>query len=136
MQTNILLGKPFCKVALQRVVKAARLEPDIASWPQGLQTEIGEKGITLSGGQKARVAMARALYADADVYLLDDPLSAVDPKVARLLFKHAIMDQLVAKGKLVVLVTHQLQFVPFATQVQPTYSSLSLIVGCLLINLI
>jgi ABC-type sulfate/molybdate transport systems ATPase subunit len=72
------------------------------------QTEIGEKGVTLSGGQQQRVALARALYADADVYLLDDVLSAVDAHVGEHLFKHCIRDLLVKRGKTVILVSHQI----------------------------
>ena len=59
-----------------------QLEPDLALCPQGISTLIGEQGVNISGGQKARIALARALYADADIYLLDDPLSAIDPAVA------------------------------------------------------
>ena len=72
-------------------------------------TLIGERGITLSGGQKARVSLARALYSESSIILLDDPLSAVDAKVARDLFDLAIKGELV-RGKTVVLVTHHLNF--------------------------
>ena len=71
-------------------------------------TEIGERGINLSGGQKARVALARAVYSRRDIYLLDDPLSAVDAKVAKLLFEKVIMGML--KDYSVILVTHQIHF--------------------------
>lgn len=69
---------------------------------------IGERGINISGGQKARISLARAIYSEADIYLLDDPLSAVDPQVAHNIFHECIEGFL--KNKLVVLVTHQLQF--------------------------
>jgi ABC-type multidrug transport system fused ATPase/permease subunit len=69
---------------------------------------IGEKGINISGGQKARISLARAIYSDADIYLLDDPLSAVDPAVASSIYNECIQNAL--KDKLVILVTHQLQF--------------------------
>ena len=72
-------------------------------------TEIGERGVTLSGGQKARVSLARAVYANRDIVLMDDPLSAVDTKVGRHMFDEAIMGLL--SSKLRVLVTHQLQYV-------------------------
>jgi len=75
--------------------------------PAGDASEIGEKGINLSGGQKHRVALARAVYAAADVLLLDDPLSAVDAHVGRALFEGCICDEL--RGRTRVLVTHQLQ---------------------------
>ena len=71
----------------------------------GDKTMVGEKGITLSGGQKSRVALARAVYQDKDIYLLDDPLSAVDPKVASKIFSNCINGLL--KDKTRVLVTHQ-----------------------------
>ena len=74
----------------------------------GDETQIGEKGINLSGGQKARVSLARALYSDADIYLLDDPLSAVDTKVGDNIFSKAI--QLFLEKKTVLLNTHQLHF--------------------------
>ena len=104
---------------LAAVVAACCLGPDIAQLPDGLATEIGEKGVNLSGGQKARVSLARACYAKADVVLLDDPLSAVDPAVARHLFHSAIVGWLAkTNGACVVLVTHQRQFLKFADKVR------------------
>ena len=76
---------------------------------KGDSTILGEKGTTLSGGQKARLALARALYANADIYFLDDPISAVDAKVARKIYENAILG-LVKKGKTVVLTTHQISY--------------------------
>jgi ATP-binding cassette, subfamily C (CFTR/MRP), member 4 len=73
---------------------------------RGVDTIIGERGINVSGGQKARISLARAIYSEADIYLLDDPLSAVDPHVANEIFSQCIRG--VLKNKLVVLVTHQL----------------------------
>ena len=78
--------------------------------PAGDMTEIGERGINLSGGQKARVSLARAVYSDRDVYLLDDPLSAVDTHVAEHIFDQCITGKLAKKT--VVLVTHAVQFLP------------------------
>ena len=80
--------------------------------PAGDETEIGEKGVNLSGGQRHRVALARACYAQADVYLLDDPLSAVDAHVGRHLLNHCILEYLGNKTR--ILVTHQLQYLPDA----------------------
>lgn len=78
-------------------------------------TEIGEKGINLSGGQKARVSFARALYSDSSIYLLDDPLSAVDPRVGNLLLRKALLEFL--GGRTRVLVTHQLSVLPYVDRV-------------------
>lgn len=75
--------------------------------PKGADTEIGDRGTTLSGGQKARISLARAVYSDADIYLLDDPLSAVDPEVAAKIFKKCINGFL--KDRCRILVTHQVQ---------------------------
>jgi hypothetical protein len=72
------------------VVRSCALEHDLAGFPAGDETEIGERGINLSGGQKARIALARAAYSRPAVALLDDPLSAVDPKVAKILFTECI----------------------------------------------
>lgn len=81
---------------------------DFKQFSNGDMTIIGERGAALSGGQRARVNLARAIYQQADIYLLDDPLSAVDTKVARRLFKDCIIDFL--KDKTRILVTHQLHF--------------------------
>jgi ABC-type multidrug transport system fused ATPase/permease subunit len=112
LRDNILFGRPYEEQAFRRAVHACALDADLASFPAGDKTEIGERGINLSGGQKARVAFARAVYADADIYLLDDPLSAVDAHVGRHLWRHAIERALKQRGKTVVIVTHQLQYLP------------------------
>ena len=78
-------------------------------------TFVGERGVTLSGGQRARVSLARAVYADADIYLLDDPLSAFDASVGKHLFEECLCGTLKNKAK--VLVTHQLQFLPAADHI-------------------
>lgn len=70
-------------------------------------TEIGERGVTLSGGQKQRISLARALYSDREIYLLDDPLSAVDPDVAETIFSKVVLGKLL--GKTVLIVTHQIK---------------------------
>ncbi|CAK5086672.1 unnamed protein product [Meloidogyne enterolobii] len=93
-----------------RVVDACALKSDFAVLPEGDQTEIGERGINLSGGQKARVNLARALYHQADIYLLDDVLSAVDAIVGRHLFDLAIGPESLTKGSTRVLVTHSLAY--------------------------
>jgi ABC-type multidrug transport system fused ATPase/permease subunit len=96
-------------------VRVCCLEPDLESLAQGDATEVGESGVSLSGGQKARVTLARAVRSGADVYLLDDPLSAVDAHVGSELFHTAICSELAGTTR--VLVTHQLQFLPHVDRV-------------------
>ncbi|RCN49286.1 ABC transporter transmembrane region [Ancylostoma caninum] len=88
VRDNILFGKPFDKRRYNQVLNACALKPDLKILTNGDMTEIGEKGINLSGGQKARISLARAVYQDFDVYLLDDPLSAVDAHVGRHIFEN------------------------------------------------
>ncbi|CAF4260661.1 unnamed protein product, partial [Rotaria sordida] len=88
---------------------------DFVQLPHGENTLVGDQGVMLSGGQKARVNMARALYHDADIYLLDDPLSAVDTKVSKHLFDKSIKYYL--RDKICILVTHQIQFLQDATKI-------------------
>ena len=79
MLNNILFGKELDEEEVKRAVKTSQLEEDLKQLPQGIETLVGEQGVNISGGQRARIALARALYSDADILLLDDPLSAVDP---------------------------------------------------------
>lgn len=83
---NILFGKPMNKEHYWKTLRACALDKDLESFPHGDLTEIGERGMNMSGGQKQRMQLARAVYQDADVYLLDDPLSAVDAHTAASLF--------------------------------------------------
>jgi len=115
IRENILFGLDFDDEFYARVVRASNLINDFKSFALKDLTEIGEKGITLSGGQKARVALARALYSRADIYLLDDPLSAVDTKVAKQLYENAIRTFL--RDKTVLLATHQVHFVRDAEKI-------------------
>jgi len=91
-------------------MEACCLDEDVAALSHGHSTLIGDRGVTLSGGQRQRVSLARAVYSDRDIYLLDDPLAAVDPNVALAVFRRVVLDLLV--GKTVLLVTHQLQVKP------------------------
>uniref|UniRef100_A0A3P9LF64 ATP-binding cassette, sub-family C (CFTR/MRP), member 4 n=1 Tax=Oryzias latipes TaxID=8090 RepID=A0A3P9LF64_ORYLA len=115
IRSNILFGKEFDQQKYDRVIKACALKRDLELLPGGDQTVIGDRGATLSGGQKARVNLARAVYQEADVYLLDDPLSAVDAEVGRHLFEKCICGVLRKKPR--VLVTHQLQYLTEADQI-------------------
>jgi len=111
VRQNIIMGHPFDELWYSEVVNACGLKPDIGRLQNGDETFVGDRGVQLSGGQKARIGLARALFCDSDVLLLDDPLSAVDSKVARLLFYEAILGLAVKRGKCTILVTHQHQFV-------------------------
>ena len=73
------MGKKFDEEVFNRAIDASQLTKDIEGFKKGADTVIGERGINISGGQKARISLARAIYSEADIYLLDDPLSAVDP---------------------------------------------------------
>jgi len=87
VRKNILLGCQMDRDLYERVLSACELNTDCGVWPNGDLTELGEHGINISGGQKARVSLARAAYSRSDINLLDDPLSAVDPAVANSLFE-------------------------------------------------
>jgi ATP-binding cassette, subfamily C (CFTR/MRP), member 1 len=106
VRDNIVFGKELDKEWYDEVIDACALRPDLAMLPQGDSTEIGERGITISGGQKQRLNIARAIYYDADIVLMDDPLSAVDSHTGRHIFDKAILGLL--GGKCRVLATHQL----------------------------
>ncbi|XP_076168369.1 ATP-binding cassette sub-family C member 4 [Ptiloglossa arizonensis] len=108
VRQNILFGQPYERHRYQRVVKACSLLRDFQQFPQGDQTVVGERGSSLSGGQKARINLARSLYRQADIYLLDDPLSAVDTHVSKHLFEECMQRYLAGKTR--ILVTHQLQY--------------------------
>eukprot|EP00759_Apiculatamorpha_spiralis_P049118 PhF_6_TR44185/c1_g1_i1/m.67737 len=108
LKANVILGLPFDEVKYNKVVSVCQLSSDLAQLPNGDATEIGEKGINLSGGQRQRVSLARAMYHDADIYILDDPLSAVDAHVAHALMHECFLGYL--SGRTRILVTHQTQF--------------------------
>ncbi|KAF9150200.1 Canalicular multispecific organic anion transporter 2 [Linnemannia schmuckeri] len=109
LRDNILFGNEYNQERYQHILLACGLEPDLAILPAGDMTEIGERGINLSGGQKQRVSLARAAYDDADIYLLDDPLSAVDAHVDRHLWDHLLGPTGLLRNKARVLVTHGIQ---------------------------
>ncbi|CAM9867450.1 unnamed protein product, partial [Ectocarpus sp. 12 AP-2014] len=105
IRENILFGRAMDQKRYDAVIRDCALERDLSLLPSGDQTGIGDRGVNLSGGQKARVGLARMAYAHADTYLMDDPLSAVDPAVGRELFSKVVCGRL--KGSTRVLVTHQ-----------------------------
>ncbi|CAM8972586.1 unnamed protein product [Rhodiola kirilowii] len=110
IQENILFGSPMDHQRYQETLERCSLVKDLELLPYGDLTQIGERGVNLSGGQKQRIQLARALYQDADVYLLDDPFSAVDAHTASSLFNEYVMTAL--SRKTVLLVTHQVDFLP------------------------
>eukprot|EP00123_Amoebidium_parasiticum_P018424 comp24199_c0_seq1/m.44437 comp24199_c0_seq1/g.44437 ORF comp24199_c0_seq1/g.44437 comp24199_c0_seq1/m.44437 type:complete len:1466 (-) comp24199_c0_seq1:528-4925(-) len=112
VRDNILFGRAYEERRYRQVVEACALQPDLAILPAGDMTEIGEKGINLSGGQKQRIAMARAVYQDCDIYVLDDPLSAVDPHVATHMFEKVLGPRGLLKDKTRLLVTHRIDCLP------------------------
>lgn len=112
LQDNITFGLPMNATFYDQVIEACALKPDLAMLPGGDQTEIGEKGINLSGGQKQRVSLARAVYSGADVYILDDPLSAVDSHVGRHIFDNVFGENGLLKDKTRLLVTHAVVYLP------------------------
>ncbi|XP_015609770.1 probable multidrug resistance-associated protein lethal(2)03659 isoform X2 [Cephus cinctus] len=108
VQQNILFGRKMDQHRYDQVVKVCQLKRDFCLLPYGDRTVVGERGISLSGGQRARINLARAIYAEASIYLLDDPLSAVDAHVGKHMFDQCIDEHL--QGKTRLLVTHQLQY--------------------------
>uniref|UniRef100_A0A8C2XIA3 Multidrug resistance-associated protein 4 n=1 Tax=Cyclopterus lumpus TaxID=8103 RepID=A0A8C2XIA3_CYCLU len=115
IRSNILFGKDLNPKKYDRVLRACALKRDMDLLPGGDLAMVGDRGANLSGGQKSRVSLARAVYQDADIYLLDDPLSAVDAEVGRHLFEECICGLLRKKPR--ILVTHQLQYLKAADQI-------------------
>jgi ABC-type multidrug transport system fused ATPase/permease subunit len=111
VKDNITLGSHLDPEWYDTIVDACGLRLDFSQFANGDQTIVGDRGIQCSGGQRARIGLARALYRDADVLVADDPLSAVDAQVGRQLFNEAIMNLGVKRGKSVILTTHQHQYV-------------------------
>ncbi|KAI8125136.1 Multidrug resistance-associated protein 1 [Lucilia cuprina] len=112
LRENILFGKEYDRKRYNRVIDACALRADIDMLSAGDKTEIGEKGINLSGGQKQRISLARAVYSDADLYFLDDPLSAVDSHVGKHIFEEVVGPKGLLAKKTRILVTHGITFLP------------------------
>ncbi|KAJ0481794.1 putative ABC-type xenobiotic transporter [Helianthus annuus] len=112
VEDNILFGREMDRKRYEKVLEACSLNKDLENLSFGDQTVIGERGINLSGGQKQRIQIARALYQDADIYLFDDPFSAVDAHTGSHLFKECMLRSL--ESKTVIYTTHQVEFLPAA----------------------
>ncbi|KAK0424597.1 hypothetical protein QR680_008742 [Steinernema hermaphroditum] len=118
LKNNVLFGKPLDEKYYDEVIEACALKPDLEMLAAGDMTEIGERGINLSGGQKQRVSLARAVYSQRDVFLLDDPLSAVDAHVGKHLFERVISSETgLLRGKTRILVTHGVHFLKHCDRV-------------------
>ncbi|CAH2068680.1 unnamed protein product, partial [Iphiclides podalirius] len=115
VRQNILFGQPMDRPRYNTVVRRCALDRDFTLFPHGDKTVVGERGVSLSGGQRARISLARAVYKRADIYLLDDPLSAVDAHVGRHLFESCVVGYL--RNTTRILVTHQLQFLRDVDQI-------------------
>lgn len=115
LRDNILFGRPFDVEKYVRTIRACALEDDIERFPDKDQVVIGERGDTLSGGQRTRISLARAVYADCDIYLLDNPLSAVDANVGNDIFNHCILG--VLSNKVRLMVSHQESHMKFADEI-------------------
>ncbi|XP_017652829.1 multidrug resistance-associated protein 1 [Nannospalax galili] len=112
LRENILFGHPLQEHYYKAVMEACALLPDLEILPSGDRTEIGEKGVNLSGGQKQRVSLARAVYCNSDIYLLDDPLSAVDAHVGKHIFEKVVGPKGMLRSKTRILVTHGISYLP------------------------
>ncbi|VDM49698.1 unnamed protein product [Toxocara canis] len=115
VRENILFGEAYDEKRYQEAIRVCALAKDLIQLSNGDRTLVGDRGHSLSGGQKARISLARAVYRNADIYLLDDPLSAVDSAVGRYLFEKCITGFL--KPKIVILVTHQVQYLQSADRI-------------------
>uniref|UniRef100_A0A8I3WCH0 ATP binding cassette subfamily C member 11 n=1 Tax=Callithrix jacchus TaxID=9483 RepID=A0A8I3WCH0_CALJA len=115
IRENILMGGAYDEARYRQVLHCCSLNRDLELLPFGDMTETGDRGLNLSGGQKQRISLARAVYSDRQLYLLDDPLSALDAHVGKHIFKECIKKTL--KGKTIILVTHQLQNLEFCDQI-------------------
>lgn len=115
VRQNILFTEEYDESRYREVIRVCALERDLQLLPYADLTIVGERGISLSGGQKARVSLARAIYRRADIYLLDDPLSAVDSVVGKEIFENCIRNFL--NDKICILVTHQQQYLKSTNQI-------------------
>jgi ABC-type methionine transport system ATPase subunit len=114
---NITFGAPYDQERLKKVIKWCELESDLKNFPGGVESEVGERGVTLSGGQKQRVSIARAIYPIKELYLFDDCLSALDRHVSKNIFAQCLSEKGALQGKTRVLATHAVHFARYADQI-------------------
>ncbi|KAJ2030722.1 Canalicular multispecific organic anion transporter 1, partial [Coemansia sp. S2] len=117
LRANILFGREYDEEYYWKVLSACALTDDLEMWPKGDMTIIGENGMNISGGQRARLALARTVYSKADIYFLDDPLSAVDAIVKRHILDNIILSTGMLGDKLRFVTTHADNFLPLCDQV-------------------
>ncbi|KAJ2516903.1 hypothetical protein H4217_004290 [Coemansia sp. RSA 1939] len=117
VRDNILFGRKYDEEHYNRVIEACALTEDINAWIKGDKSVIGDRGMKISGGQRARLALARTIYSKADIYVLDDPLSAVDVHVKRHILDNVIMDSGLLGGKLRILTVSSEKLLPYFNQV-------------------
>ena len=118
LKNNILFNNSVNNMEYDRIIEACALKTDLEILPAGDNTEIGESGINLSGGQKQRIGIARAIYSNADLYLLDDPLSAVDAHVGKHLFENVLHSKTgLLKNKTRVIATNSLNILQYVDQI-------------------
>ncbi|XP_049275831.1 multidrug resistance-associated protein 1-like [Rhipicephalus sanguineus] len=110
IRDNILYGKAMDHAFYEKVIRNCQLVNDINKLQTGDMTEVGEKGTNLSGGQKQRISLARAVYSQSDIYLLDDPLTALDPVVASRVFRDVIGSRGMLRSKTRIVVCNQGHF--------------------------
>ncbi|XP_031556820.1 multidrug resistance-associated protein 4-like [Actinia tenebrosa] len=115
IRDNIVFGRPFDEYRYKRILEMCDLQKDIKCFPHEDLTIIGQRGVGLSGGQRARLSLARAVYSEADIFLMDDPLSAVDARVGQHIFDKCICGEL--SNRVRILVTHQVQYLPRADKI-------------------
>uniref|UniRef100_A0AC34QIF0 Uncharacterized protein n=1 Tax=Panagrolaimus sp. JU765 TaxID=591449 RepID=A0AC34QIF0_9BILA len=117
VKENILCGTEYQANRYNSVIRATALDHDIEKMPNKDEYIIGDEGTTLSGGQKARLALARALYQDEDIYLLDDPFASLDSKVSKYIWENCIEKLLKNRGKLVIIATHHTEYLTTADEI-------------------
>ncbi|PIA15922.1 P-loop containing nucleoside triphosphate hydrolase protein [Coemansia reversa NRRL 1564] len=117
LRANIIFGREFDREFFDKVVDACAFAEDISQWPQGDLTVIGERGVNISGGQRARLALARTIYSRADIYVLDDPLSAVDAHVKKHILDNVLLGSGLIADKLRIVSTNDKIIFPYANQI-------------------